>query len=476
MTQTPQTLHHPRYRFDRWIAGGGMGDVWAATDTLLERPVAVKVLKQQYADDPVFRSRFAAEARHAAALQHPHVATVLDYGELLDSDRSPVPFLVMELVQGRPLSALLTDGRPLRPEVAQDLVAQAADGVAAAHRVGIVHRDVKPANLLVTPDGQVKVTDFGVARAGDAAPLTLTGQLVGTPHYLSPEQVEGATATPASDVYALGIVLFECLTGRRPFVGETAVATALMQVRDPLPALPDSVPESLQEVTRRATAKDPAARFPSMETFASALRSSPLDATAALPVTQNLPVGTGNRTRMRRLGAVFGSIVAIMLVVGAGWAVVTRQNGNARTSDSGQGGASAPSTPRPGKVRVRAAAYVGLPVGVAVRKLRRLGFEVTSRVRPNPGGDVAGTVAGIGPVGLLTPGSRVVLSVWGPVAASPTPGTGPGPAGPGAGGHGKPGPGKHGPDEHGHPGKGKGGPHPKPKPKPKPKHHGPGKH
>src|SRR3954451_16740124 len=195
-----------------------MGDVWAATDTLLERPVAVKVLKHAYADDPVFRARFAAEARHAAALQHPHVPTVLDYGEIPDGERPPVPFLVMELVQGRPLSALLADGRPLQPEVARDVVAQAADGVAAAHRVGIVHRDVKPANLLLTPERQVKVTDFGVARVPDAAPLTLTGQLVGTPHYLSPEQVEGATATPASDVYALGIVLFECLTGRRPFV------------------------------------------------------------------------------------------------------------------------------------------------------------------------------------------------------------------------------------------------------------------
>jgi hypothetical protein len=432
------TLHHPRYSFDHWIAGGGMGDVWAATDTLLERPVAVKVLKQQYADDAVFRARFIAEARHAASLQHPNVATVLDYGELPDADRSPTPFLVMELVDGRPLSALLADHQALSSDVARDVVAQAADGVAAAHRLGIVHRDVKPGNLLVTPDGRVKVTDFGVARSLDEAPLTTTGQLVGTPHYLSPEQVEGAGATPASDVYALGIVLYECLTGQRPFTGDTAVATALMHVRSPLPPFPDSVPERLQEITRRATAKDPAARFGSMEAFAAALREEAADNAPAptVPVVRR-PSG-------RKLGALLGAIVVLSLALGVFWAVATRPDPGSTGS-----GATTSSTPRAAKIPVRAAAYHGMPVARAAHRLRALGFHVTTKVRPNAGGHTAATVAGLSPTGRLEPGTGIALTAWGPAPTVATPA----PTGnAGAGGH----PGKAqpphqgGPATHGH--------------------------
>src|SRR4051794_37483378 len=187
----------PRYDLVELIATGGMGQVWRAEDTLLHRDVAVKVLKAEYAGDELFRSRFEQEARLAAGLQHPHVASVLDYGELEDEHGVARPMLVMELVDGQPLSRLIGE---LTPDQAADLVAQAGEGVAAAHRKGIVHRDVKPGNLLVTRSGQVKVTDFGIARAADAASLTLTGHLVGTPHYLSPEQAEGGRATAASDV------------------------------------------------------------------------------------------------------------------------------------------------------------------------------------------------------------------------------------------------------------------------------------
>ena len=229
-----------RYRLESRIATGGMGEVWRATDTVLGREVAVKLLKPEYADDARFRSRFETEARHAASLHHPNVAAVYDFGEAAGAadDVAHRPYLVMELVDGQPLSALLKAGQPLDPDAARDLLAQAADAIGAAHAAGIVHRDVKPANLLVTPDRTVKITDFGIARAAEGMALTETGQVMGTPQYLSPEQARGETATPASDVYSLGVVAYECLVGQRPYTGDSPVATALAHLREPVPELP----------------------------------------------------------------------------------------------------------------------------------------------------------------------------------------------------------------------------------------------
>jgi len=185
---SPASVGDGRYALGERIATGGMGEVWKATDTVLGREVAVKILRAEYADDATFRARFQAEARNTAALHHPAVAQVFDFGEIPDADgQRASAFLVMELVPGEPLSALLARGGALHPERAADIVAQAAAGIDVAHGRGIVHRDVKPANLLVTPDGTVKVTDFGIARAGDAVPLTGTGQVIGTAQYLSPE-------------------------------------------------------------------------------------------------------------------------------------------------------------------------------------------------------------------------------------------------------------------------------------------------
>ena len=285
MTETPEARYADdaqRYRLDRRIATGGMGEVWRGTDTSLGREVAVKLLKDEYADDPSFRARFEVEAQHAGALHHHNIATVYDYGS-----GPGRPYLVMELVEGQPLSALLRPGAPMDPDAVRELLTQAADGLAAAHAAGIVHRDVKPANLLVTPDRQVKVTDFGIARAAEGMGLTQTGEVMGTPQYLSPEQAEGRTASPASDVYSLGVVAFECLAGRRPYVADTAVATALAHLREPVPDLPDSVPADLAAVVRRAMAKLPQDRYADGAALAAALRdprTAALQAAAVPPV------------------------------------------------------------------------------------------------------------------------------------------------------------------------------------------------
>jgi len=248
-----------------------MGEVWRATDTALGRTVAVKVLKSEYADDPLFRSRFEIEARHAAALHHPGVASVYDVGEsaLLgraDGSAVPRPFLVMELVDGQPLSALLRGGRPLDPEAVRDLMAQAADAIGAAHRAGIVHRDVKPANLMVTPARQVKITDFGIARASDGLGLTGTGQVMGTPQYLSPEQARGEGVDARSDVYSAGCLLYELVTGTPPFTGDSPVAVAYQHVRED-PRTPSSInpaiPAELDAILLKAMSKNPANRYQS---------------------------------------------------------------------------------------------------------------------------------------------------------------------------------------------------------------------
>ncbi len=418
----PATEQGPqgRYRLDTRIATGGMGEVWRATDLVLDREVAVKVLKHEYADDPSFVARFEAEARHAAALHHQNVASVFDFGELADADGSgrPRPFLVMELVPGQPLSALL-GGEPMPPANAADLVAQAADAIGAAHAIGVVHRDVKPANLLVTPDGQVKITDFGIARAADAVPLTQTGQIVGTPHYISPEQAEGRPATAASDIYALGVVLYECLAGRRPFAADTPVTTALAHLREPVPPLPDTVPDHLQAVVATALAKDPADRFASAADLADALRGDPVSGPVpAGPATQLLTVpATPTDADDRRRGAALpgwpylAAAASVLLVV----AVIALTTGDEPTTvavgdRAVQAGAEPPQDDR---LRVRRGALVGLEFKEAKERLEDRGFKVEEEKRPATSPDQRkDTVAAVRPTGLVPPGTSITLVVW----------------------------------------------------------------
>jgi eukaryotic-like serine/threonine-protein kinase len=244
-----------RYRLDARIAAGGVGDVWRATDLVLGRPVAVKLLRPEYAQHPETLARFEAEARHAASLTHPGIAQVYDYG---DAGAAESPYLVMELVDGPSLAEVLAAG-PLEPCYAMDVLAQAAAGLAAAHAAGLVHRDVKPANLLVGPDNQVKITDFGIAYAAGSAPITRTGVLVGTPAYLAPERAAGGPATPASDLYSLGVAGYHCLTGQPPFSG-MPVEVAIAHQHRALPPLPAAVPAGVAGLIGELTAKDPAAR------------------------------------------------------------------------------------------------------------------------------------------------------------------------------------------------------------------------
>ncbi|MGR4010087.1 serine/threonine-protein kinase [Leucobacter sp. 1207-22] len=254
-----------RYELSSRVAVGGMGEVWRATDNIIGRTVAIKILKDEYMGDPGFLERFRAEARHAALVNHEGIANVFDYGEEQGS-----AYIVMELVPGEPLSTIIEREGRLPANRVLGIVAQTATSLQAAHDAGLVHRDVKPGNLLITPEGRVKITDFGIARIADQVPLTATGQVMGTVQYLAPEQASGHSATAATDIYSLGIVAYECLAGKRPFTGESQVAIAMAQINDEPPALPDDIPEAVRNLVYACLDKDAAGRPETAAKLASA--------------------------------------------------------------------------------------------------------------------------------------------------------------------------------------------------------------
>ena len=242
---TPGLLLSDRYRLNRCIAVGGMGEVWAADDIRLVRVVAVKILRSELTGDPEFVDRFRTEARITASLNHPGIASVYDYCEVAtggDPRRRNTAYLVMELIAGESLSAALARMHRLSASRTLDVLDQAGRALQVAHARSLVHRDIKPGNLLITPGGQVKITDFGIAKVAHQVPVTRTGLVMGTAQYISPEQATGHNAVPASDIYSLGVVAYECLAGRLPFPGENAVAVALAHVRDVPGPLPADVP------------------------------------------------------------------------------------------------------------------------------------------------------------------------------------------------------------------------------------------
>ena len=283
-----------RYRLIELLGQGGMATIFRAMDTQLGRDVAVKLLRPEYLRDPDFSSRFRQEAQAAASLSHPNVVAVYDYG----SDRSG-PYIVMELVDGEDLATILKGSGALPPRQVARIGSAVARALAASHAAGLVHRDVKPGNILIGRDGQVKVADFGIARAIAEAQLTLPGTTMGSVHYFSPEQARGEQATASSDIYSLGIVLYEMLTGSRPYQGDSAAAVGIARLSGPVPdpsLIRASVPPDLSAITRKALAPEPAGRFGSAAAMADAL-----DAT--------LDPGAGG-LRMAGAGAVAGSAVA----------------------------------------------------------------------------------------------------------------------------------------------------------------------
>jgi eukaryotic-like serine/threonine-protein kinase len=303
-----------RYSLETEVASGGMATVWRGRDEVLGRPVAVKVLHDRLARDPDILERFRVEAIAAARLSHPNVVRVFDTG--IDDG---VCFIVMELFEGTTLEEMLRERGPLPPPEAARVVRSALHGLAHAHREGVIHRDVKPGNILIDRSGLVKVSDFGIAKAAFAGEdLTTTGELLGTALYLAPEQIAGGPVDPRTDLYACGVVLYQSLTGRPPFEAETHIATATMRLtKDPPPpgALRPGIPRAVEAVTMRALARDPNQRFPTGEDMSAALdRSVPsVPARPVAPPPPSAPRGSAFRSWMA---------VPLILVILAALAVI----------------------------------------------------------------------------------------------------------------------------------------------------------
>ncbi|SOC53334.1 serine/threonine protein kinase [Blastococcus aggregatus] len=395
-----------RYELGALLATGGQGQVWRARDTVLSRAVAVKVLRSEFTGDPTFLARFRAEAQHAALVAHRHIAALYDYGELDDAVTGErLAFLVMELVEGESLAELLVRQPRLGVPRTLAVLRQAADALAAAHAAGLVHRDVKPGNVLVAPDGTVKITDFGIAVSASSVPLTKTGQVVGTAHYLSPEQAAGSRAGVASDVYALGLIGYECLAGRRAFDGESSVQIALSQLRDAPDPLPEDVPEQVRALIEHAMVKDPGQRLPDGAAFRDAIddvlagRRLPAP---PVPDTSPLPL-EGHSSGARRRTRVLAPLAA--LLVGAGVGIAALQ----LAGDAAVPPAAAASE-APGTVLLAAADHLGRPVAEVEADLGRLGLRVQRTADPVAAG-TAGTVARISPTGAVPRGALITLAV-----------------------------------------------------------------
>ncbi|HEU4899705.1 MAG TPA: serine/threonine-protein kinase [Actinomycetota bacterium] len=347
-----------RYRMEAPLATGGMGEVWAARDLLLDRPVAVKVLGRAMAGDGWAAERLCREARAAGRLEHPNIARVLDLGE-----HEGRPYLVMELLEGESLAARIDRGGPMPPAEAARVVAAVAEALEAAHQAGVVHRDVKPGNIFltnasVTAAGEVKVLDFGIASAAGDTAIT-TGDLIGTAAYLAPERVLGHRATPAADIYALGVVLYELLAGHRPFAGDSDVELAMAHVNaipPPLTETAPATPPTLIAACHQALAKDPASRPSSAAELARLVRTAgperaatrPLPAAAA-PTSR--PPAT-RRPRRRRRGLLValllaGALLAALPALAGGLPGLVREQVQGPLAVLDQGGAT-PGAQAPG--------------------------------------------------------------------------------------------------------------------------------
>ncbi len=440
-----------RYELDSRIAIGGMGEVWEATDHVIGRTVAIKILKDEYMGDPGFLERFRAEARHAALVNHEGIASVFDYGEENGS-----AFLVMELVPGEALSTILERDGSLSADKTLDIVAQTASALQAAHAAGLVHRDIKPGNLLITPDGRVKITDFGIARIADQVPLTATGQVMGTVQYLSPEQASGHPASPATDIYSLGIVAYESLAGKRPFTGESQVAIAMAQINEQPPPLPPTVAVPVQNLVMAMIAKKPEDRPASAAAVAraaSALRRGDIAAAAAAvpaiasiaaaddatqllglgetqAATQLMPAPTAiaqtadeqpaKRKRSPWTWPLVALIVLLVIVLGGTvWALFANQGDDPAPTGSTSSSRPSPSSPTPTPtntaVDVDALDLVGKTCDEATGLANSAGMENVTCTAGNAASSAeqVGLVYAVSPSGNVPKSQQLTLTVYG---------------------------------------------------------------
>ncbi|MEV7940581.1 protein kinase [Kitasatospora sp. NPDC088264] len=322
------TVLADRYRLVDLLGGGSMGDVWLAEDEVLGRRVAVKVVKPALLDESGFAERFHAEARVMAQLRHPGIVGVYDYGHSAVDGRPSVGYLVMELIDGEPLSAVLERHGALPVEETLRMALQVLEALEAAHESGVVHRDIKPANLMVRGDRTV-IADFGIARPGCDARLTVPGMVLGTAAYQAPEQASTGTVTASADLYALGVVLYECLAGKLPFDGETALELILKHLTEPVPPLPEDVPAPVWALVERAMAKDPGERWPDAAAMAAAVRDAlaPAEETAPpAPVGPRPVAGRAPWARFRLRGLIGVTALSLLCVVGASGATVIRSD------------------------------------------------------------------------------------------------------------------------------------------------------